>query len=275
MKPANEAPETAPPKPIQAFESADYFSASWVSAEGAPSLYIGARHTASPGRGGHRNHADRRTTALAEPKAVELLEAASFAVSAGMAFNRFTTIHWQAAGVDDALTATGAFLKRLGDAVRASGSRFAYLWVREAGATKGEHVHILWHGPADFPAFSRRVRDWLKACGANRAKGVCLTRPVGRTLGGAVSGRDDYRVNLLEVLDYVLKGADAATRESLGVRRQEPGGEIVGKRCGTSANIGRAARLGILLSCGTSAGPHRPKRKRRPSKEPPSSFSVV
>ncbi len=150
--------------------------------------------------------------------------------------------------MSDARTATGAFLKRLGDAVRASGGRFAYLWVRETGAEKGEHVHILWHGPAGFPAFGRRVRDWLKACGANRAKGVCLTRPVGRTLGGAVTGGDGYSCNLLEVLDYVLKGADAAARESLDVRRHEPGGEIVGKRCGTPANIGRAARGSLKLA---------------------------
>lgn len=242
MKPAKETPETAPPELDQAIERAHDLGGFGVSPKTALPLYRGARPTASPGRGGHRNRADRRTTALAEPKAVELLEAAKFAVLAGVPFNRFTTVHWQAAGVDDALSATGAFLKKLGDAVRASGGRFAYLWVRETGAEKGEHVHILWHGSADLPVFRRRLRDWLKACGARRAKGVCVTRPVSRSLGGAMSGGDDYGVNLLEVLDYVLKGADAAARERLGVRRQEPGGEIVGKRCGTSANIGPAAR---------------------------------
>lgn len=243
MKPAKEALETTAPKRRQAVETANNSGVHGVRSQSALPLYIGARPAASLGRGGHRNHADRRTTALAERQSIELLEAAAFAVQAGLPFNRFTTIHWQAAGVSDALTATGAFLKRLGDAVRASGGRFAYLWVREAGAAKGEHVHILWHGPADLPVFGRRLRDWLKACGARRAKGVCVTRPVGRSLGAAMSGGDDYRVNLLEVVDYVLKGADAAARESLGVRRQEPGGEIVGKRCGTSANIGRAARF--------------------------------
>jgi hypothetical protein len=263
LKPAKETPETSAQNFAQAIEEACFLGVSEGAAKSAPALYIGAGHTASPGRGGHRNHADRRTTALAERQAVELLEAARFAVASGMAFNRFTTIHWQAAGVGDALTATGAFLKKLGDAVRASGSRFAYLWVREAGAEKGEHVHILWHGPADFPTFGRRVRDWLKACGAGRAKGVCMTRHVGRTLRGAMSGGDDYGVNLLEVLDYVLKGADAVARESLGVRRREPGGEIIGKRCGTSANIGRAARQeAVKAGSRLGVGSHRLRAQR-------------
>jgi hypothetical protein len=171
-----------------------------------------------------------------------LIEATLYADWAGMPFNRFTTVHWQAAGVMDGLKATSRFLKLLGDWLRANGFPFAYVWVRENGYGKGEHVHILWHGPADFPAFRRLLRRWLKACGAVRRKGVCHTVSIARSLHSAVAGGDDYRANLTRVLDYHVKGADRAARASLGIKRFEPGGEVTGKRCGVSVNIGPAAR---------------------------------
>ncbi|MBX9801578.1 MAG: hypothetical protein K2Y04_02300 [Caulobacteraceae bacterium] len=58
---------------------------------------------------------------------------------------------------------------------------------------------------------------------------------------GEIDGQS-YEANLAETLDYVLKGADDAARERLGIRRKEPGGVLVGKRCGVSQNIGPAAR---------------------------------
>lgn len=175
-------------------------------------------------------------------QARNLVEATRFAEAAGLPFNRFTTVHWESAGVADDLAATGRFLKLLGNAVKAGGGSFAYAWVRESGSGKGAHVHILWHGPVVLPVFGRRVRDWLRACGGRPKKGVCHTRSVGRSLVHAVTGGDDYTRNVWEALDYILKGSDPAARAALGIVRQEPGGEIVGKRCGTSANIDRAAR---------------------------------
>ncbi len=114
--------------------------------------------------------------------------------------------------------------------------------LRENGYCKGEHVHILWHGPADFPTFRRLLRRWLKACGAVSRKGVCHTVSVARSLQSALAGGNDYRANLDRVLEYHVKGADQAARASLGIGRFEPGGELVGKRCGVSQNIGPAAR---------------------------------
>lgn len=204
---------------------------------GSP-LYIGAGH----GRGGARNKAGRTNDALSTLQVGQLLEAASFAAEAGMPFNRFTTVHWQSAGVANALEATGGFLKRLGDAVKSGGGKFAYLWVRENGIGKGEHVHILWHGPADCPVFGRRQRGWLKAEGARRAKGVCLTRAIGRDVSSAFTGGGDYHGNMREALGYVLKGADEEARLKFQLWRFEPGGLVVGKRCGVSANIGPWAR---------------------------------
>lgn len=195
-----------------------------------------------PGRGGARNRADRRTLAISKTAARALIEATLFAEAAGMPFNRFTTIHWQAACVADGLLASRQFLKRLANLTRSNGGRFACIWIRENGDSKGEHVHILWHGPNDLPKLGRWIRATLKTCGATRRRGVCLTRPLGRTLLQAFTGGVDYAENLDRLLSYVLKGADASARESLNLSRCEPGGELVGKRTGVSENIGQTAR---------------------------------
>jgi CheY-like chemotaxis protein len=59
---------------------------------------------------------------------------------------------------------------------------------------------------------------------------------------GLTVGGDDYRANLSRGVEYVCKGADGEVLLTLG-RSHEPGGEIVGKRCGVSRNIDRHARL--------------------------------
>jgi hypothetical protein len=43
-------------------------------------------------------------------------------------------------------------------------------------------------------------------------------------------------------LAYVLKGASEAAAASFNLERLEPGGRVIGKRCGTSQNIGAMAR---------------------------------
>lgn len=244
--PASREAQNGPCKITQANDKASETAPSGQTGNDKAALYKGARPVAAftplPGRGGRLNNARRVSTAITLRQARELVEATRFAEAAGLPFNRFTTVHWDSAGVADDLAATGRFLKLMGDAVKASGGRFAYAWVRESGPNKGAHVHILWHGPVALPVFRRRVRDWLRTCGVRPKRGVCHTDAVGRSLVHAVTGGEDYWRNASEALDYILKGSDPAASAALGIVRQEPGGEIVGKRCGTSANIGRAAR---------------------------------
>ena len=198
-----------------------------------------------PGRGGARNRASRTTEALSEASARNLIEATCFAVQSDLPFNRMVTIHWDAAGVADDLKATGLFLKLASDWVRRHGGKTAFIWVRENGPGKGRHVHILMHLPPDVAReFNRYQRRWLQTCGAQWRAKVLLSRPVGRSLRHALTGGADYVANLSEALSYVLKGADHRAREMLGIERCEPGGRVVGKRCGVSQNIGPAAREG-------------------------------
>lgn len=178
--------------------------------------------------------------------ALNVHAAAWFAREIGLPLNRHTTIHWERGGVADALAATMHFLGLAKAWARSRGAGFAYVWVREAGPDKGEHVHILLRVPPDLADdFRRRQRGWLKACGAAWRKGVVRSERIGFSLRHAdqtgYSGKT-YEANLGEVLDYILKGAGRVVRKRLGLMRCEQGGLIVGKRCGTSVNLGASAR---------------------------------
>lgn len=242
---AREWQEAQASRGIQVYETAQETHDLAIQGASAPSS-IGAgcisTFTPLPGRGGPRNRANRVSTALSEADLRKLADATTFAQEVGLAFNRHTTIHWDAARVGDPLRATGRFLKLLGDAVKAGGGSFAYVWVRENGDGKGEHVHILWHGAVELPVFKRQIQSWLRRCGARRADGVVKTVSIARSLEAASTSGAYYQANLGTVLDYLSKGADPATRARLGIWHDKAGGPIVGKRCGTSANIGRKAR---------------------------------
>jgi hypothetical protein len=178
--------------------------------------------------------------------AVNVHAATWFAREIGLPLNRHTTIHWQRGGVREPLAATTRFLGLASAWARARGAGFAFVWVRETGPNKGEHVHILLRVPPDLADdFKRRQRGWLKACGAAWRKGVVHSERIGFSLRHAdqsgYSG-ETYAANLGEVLDYILKGAGEIARHRLQLKRREPGGLIIGKRCGTSENIGASCR---------------------------------
>lgn len=197
-------------------------------------------------RGGARNRADRESDGLTSAQVNNLLEAAAHAERAGLRLNRMVTIHWQASGVPLAAMprATGRFLDLLSKAIKRHGSRTAWLFTHEAGAGKGGHCHLLAHIPdALAPLVARRQRAWLKVITGRPYKARAVhSRPV---VGAATAGAGDlYAVNLKAAMGYVLKAADAAAAARYGLTRLEAGGRIIGKRSGTSQNIGPAARRG-------------------------------
>lgn len=249
LKLAENAHRPAVARPLQASVLDENRSDTVVGLERPPFPYRVVAHgrgfSPMPGRGGARNRAERVTTALSETDAAKLLDAKERALRMGMPFNRFSTVHWEAAGVTDDLKATGRLLKLMGDWLRSRGRQAAFVWVRENGHRKGAHVHILLHlPPALIDAFNRRQRGWLAVCGAQWRGGVLKTRSIGRTYRQALGGGLDYLDNLAETVDYVLKGADHRARERFGIRRCGDGGTVVGKRCGVSENLGQAAVKG-------------------------------
>jgi hypothetical protein len=194
-----------------------------------------------------RNSAARVSHAIKQHDAENILAATHFAMQCDLPLNRFVTIHWQQARLEGPVQeATLRFLKLARDWMRLRGAQLAFVWVRENGPAKGEHVHILLHcPPALARGFGERQRGWLKQAGAHFCRGVIFTRPIGRSYRHASVGLqfgEAYTDHLGEVLGYVLKGASAQAARVLGLVRLEPSGMIVGKRCSTSENIGRKAR---------------------------------
>lgn len=221
------------------------------------------------GRGGARNHRNRESRELKAATVANLRAAAHFAPKAGVPFNLFKTIHWQKAGVSDPLAATGRFLKLASDWIRSKGGTSAYVWVREAGDEKGEHVHILLHvPPALAPGLARRQRGWLQACGAEWRRGVIYTERIGQSLrhatAGEVSGKD-YLAHLKAVVGYVLKGGEPVALEALGLERVETTGAVVGKRAGVSQNLGPAARRRYAKALPASPQPESRSSPAKPS----------
>lgn len=202
------------------------------------SIPIGCAPSASPAstfqHGGSRNRADRTSDYLTPRKAQMLINAACRAMQIGRPLNRHITIHWEAAGLSDreAMQATTAFLKYLREWLR---GETAYIWVRENGDGKGSHVHILAHIPKARAMSGALSRRWIKRCtGKPYRRGAILTRKV---KGADQPDSPLYAENFRTVFSYDLKGAEPSMTTALG-REHKFGGTIIGKRCGTSRNIG-------------------------------------
>jgi len=124
------------------------------------------------------------------------------------------------------------------------GSMTAWLWVHENGHNKGGHCHLLAHVPADhIKRLSGLQKGWLRRITGNPyRKRVIHSDPIGGRLGLEVGNPALHAVNLEVALGYVLKGASDEAAAQFGLERLESGGRVIGKRCGTSQNIGATAR---------------------------------
>ena len=201
---------------------------------------------ATKARGGARNSARRETHALTAVQIANLIAAEHHAGEIGLPFTRMVTIHWQAAGVglSDMAKATGRFTDLLAKALARNGSGTAWLWAHENGDGKGGHCHLLAHVPADLvPTVTSLQRGWLRRItGKPYRVRVIKSEPIGGRLGLETGNPDLHLVNLEAAFAYVLKGASPEVASRFALVRLEPGGRVIGKRCGTSQNIGAKAR---------------------------------
>jgi len=206
--------------------------------------------------GGARNSASRTSWHLTLAQCRSLLAAAGHAERIGLRFNRHWTVHYQDAGIAEADAARfiGRLLKLAGDYARTHEGRLVAVWVREAGEGKGGHVHILLHLRADLP-LKGRTRRWVRLAGGRCVKGVSVVRSIGGRLQSADSGSEHYAHNLAMVRSYLLKGAAHQAGKALGLRRYGENGFVVGKRCGWTQNVGRAARQGADIYESRAAEP--------------------
>jgi hypothetical protein len=166
------------------------------------------------------------------------------------------TIHWEAAGVplDGMAKATGRFIDLMTKTIVRHGGKTAWLWVHEGGEKKGGHCHLLAHVPGDLmPTMTKLQRGWLRRITNRPYKAsVIRSRPIGGRLGVETANPALHASNLEVALAYLLKGADPAAAERYGLERKEHGGLVIGKRCGTSQNIGAKARK-IAMQAGHPA----------------------
>ena len=210
------------------------------------SLGVGPHLPVGAVRGGARNRADRESHELSAAQIANLLAAAAHARRIGLPFTRMVSIHWEAAGVPlgGMATATGRYIDLLSKALSRHGSATAWLWVHENGRGKGGHCHLLAHVPPTLVKLVTGLqRRWLRRITRHpyRAR-VILCRPIGGRLGLEVGNPDLYLANFDAALSYCLKGVCSQAAPQFGLDRIQPGGRIIGKRCGTSQNIGPKAR---------------------------------
>ena len=190
--------------------------------------------------GGARNRAGRVSWHLTVMQVKDLIDAAMQALAIGLPFNRHWTIHYERAGIaeQDAVRFIGKLLHRAGQEARRFGGQLAAIWVRENGPGKGGHVHILLHLPVGMK-MQRWARRWVVTAGGKWRAGVSKTRSIAGNLTANVE-TEYYRENVGALLAYVLKGADTEAGSFLNLDRFGKGGEIVGKRCGRTNNLGPA-----------------------------------
>ena len=140
--------------------------------------------------------------------------------------------------------ATGRFVDLMAKALARHRSKTAWLWVHEGGDGKGGHCHLLAHVPAELvPIITALQLGWLRRITGQpyRAR-VIRSKPIGGRLGLEAGNPELHAINLDAALAYVLKGASPEAASQFGLERLEPGGRVIGKRCGTSQNIGAKAR---------------------------------
>lgn len=203
--------------------------------------------------GTHFSHFQASAMAPSRPisarQAANLVQAIGHANSINTPLNRYVTINWQVAGVIGRVQdAQARFLERLRKWAIHRGFAPAYIWVLENSATNGLHAHYLLHVPSEhLVAFRRMLKRWVRACTTVAAPRIINSKAVryprggdGLTGLGPVSG----------LLRYFLKGmAHGALANMLGVElRPAKSGLVNGRRCGTSENLGQAARRRAVVA---------------------------
>lgn len=192
--------------------------------------------------GGSRRRQAEVTHALSEAQCLRVLEAADAALHIDKPFNRWLTILWERGGLSgyDGTRATGAWLKLLGDWMRARGEKARWVYSHEQGVKNGIHVHILLHVPGrlDFQ-FRVQPRRWAAGLLPGRyTKGVVKTLKI-----PSCSNPDPYLRQLAverlrAKLHYMLKAAPPELESKLGLQawgevRWGQSSTVYGKRAGS------------------------------------------
>ena len=168
-----------------------------------------------------------------------MLDAADFAYQIGMPLVAHACIQWNGTGCfDDPDGKRFAKVREgLSKALGRRGIRFAAVWARERsdkGSSPTEHAHLVFHLPD----------EWRQ--GERRAEIIAILERLIDRHGGGLYG--DWTLKLTHHTNgdvrYLLKGGTPEVWRDHKVKRKwrRSQGLIHGKRCGTTENIGPAAR---------------------------------
>lgn len=168
------------------------------------------------------------------------VQAIGFADQIGLPLNRHLTVSWEHAQCGGRVQEIqGRFLERFSKWIRYQGSLPVYAWSIENGYTLGYHSHIFVHVPRQhLKAFRSKIPKWIDG-DVDQSGGTKTFKVTTIKYGTGVN-----RLNRLKgVTRYVLKAANDEVAEMFAiVQRPDKAGVVVGKRIGTSQNIGRKAR---------------------------------
>jgi len=189
--------------------------------------------------------ADRQSVEITGLQTDKLWAAANHAWKIGTPLNAFLTIHWDNQGGTGTVQERNSHL--LICARRWLGRRdqdLACAWVIERGTVSGLHAHNLIHVPRHLLAsFTDMLPRWTRIPALPKDQWPAEQRQKQHVLG---YGQDGVW-QLMRVYDhgvglrrYVLKGA-ADRWHRYGIRHKDQG-IVIGKRCGSSNNLGRTAR---------------------------------
>jgi hypothetical protein len=185
----------------------------------------------------NRSKANRQITLSAAENAIQ---AVGYADLIGLPLNRHLTVSWEHAQcVGRVQDVQGRFLERFCKWVRYHGVVGAYVWSIENGAVLGYHSHIFLHVPSCLlKPFMGKLPDWIDG-DVDQSGGTKTYKVTTIKYGCGV-----MRFNRLKgITRYILKAANDDAAQLLGIIQQpDKAGVVIGKRTGTSENIGRKAR---------------------------------
>ena len=178
-------------------------------------------------------------------KSISLTGAQNIIMGAGYAdqidarLNRHLTISWYVGGLPgQVIDAQREVLQLASKWLSYHGVTPAYVWVIENGPVLQYHSHIVIHVPKHLAKqFRQMVNRWVQRVGADPyAKGAIK-------MTADKYQRDDNHQSIRHLLRYILKGIDHQAAQLLGITPDyEKAGLVLGKRCGTSQNLGKKAR---------------------------------
>lgn len=194
----------------------------------------------------HRHYRAGGTKYITVPQATNIIEAVDFAKLIDSPLVAHLSIEWSLTDVGDDPEGNlfAKFREGLAKWVWRQGIEFASVWCRErraSGQSDVVHCHLLFYLPVDY----RRGAKLIQAEAA-------IYRLIKR------HGRDisDERVIKLVIHDkppypdgkYLIKGGGPKVWKQFNLRKEHRRlqGIIHGKRCGTTVNLGRAARIRAL-----------------------------